>query len=131
MAEPLLAGKAYRTAMLATAGPRSIEADALARVNGELVRSEKRKAADYPAYVRALSRNLDLWNAFAADVAHRDNQLPPELRTMIWRLAGFVRFQTQALLQTSSSAEATTLIDINNNIITGLKTAGERAGSAA
>jgi flagellar protein FlaF len=131
MAEPLLAGKAYRQAMLATAGPRSIEAEALLRVNGELMRATRRRDADYTAYVRALSRNLDVWNAFAADVAHRDNKLPADVRTKIWRLAAFVRFQTQALLRPASQGDSASLIEINNNIIAGLKAQPETASSAA
>lgn len=121
MSQSAFAQGAYTRAMIATAGPRSIEAEAFEKINGELMRASRIRSADYPSYVRALSRNLSLWTILAADVARDDNPLPADTRAMIWRIAAFVRQRTQALMQAGAAAELAALIDINANMIAGLK----------
>lgn len=122
MAYTGLAQNAYQRAMIATAGPRSIEADAFGRINGELLRAARRQNEDYPAFVKALSRNLSLWTILAADVAQDENALPAETRTMIWKIAAFVRQRTHFLLQPGAEIEISALIDLNAAMIAGLQT---------
>ncbi len=121
MPHAALAQGAYRRAMAATAGPRSIEADAFEKMNGELTRAAKHHGGDYPAYVAALSRNLSLWTILATDVARDDNPLPAETRTRIWKLAAFVRERTRQLMRPNAAADIGALIDINTNMIAGLR----------
>jgi flagellar protein FlaF len=123
-----LAQKAYQRAMIATAGPRSIEADAFERINGELLCAARRQIQDYPSIVKALSRNLSLWTILAADVAQDANALPDETRTMIWKIAAFVRQRTHFLLQPGAEIEISALIDLNAAMIAGLQ--AKPAGAA-
>lgn len=116
-----LAQNAYQRAMIATAGPRSIEADAFERINGELLCAARGQIQDYPSFVKALSRNLSLWTILAADVAQDANALPAETRTMIWKIAAFVRQRTHFLLQPGAEIEISALIDLNAAMIAGLQ----------
>lgn len=128
MAHTGLAQKAYQRALIATAGPRSIEAEAFERLNGELLRAARRHDTDYPAFVKALSRNLSMWTILAADVAQDDNALPAETRARILKLAAFVRQRTHFLLQPGARIEISALIDLNAAMISGLQ--GKPAGAS-
>jgi flagellar protein FlaF len=125
MAHVALAYGAYKRAMMATSGPRSLEAEAFERVNGELRRAQKIRSENYPAYVAALSRNVTLWTILAADVADDRNALPVETRAAVWRLSGFVRKHTQMLLQPNAVAAIDPLVAVNADMIAGLSSNGE------
>lgn len=126
MSNAATARGAYRRAMAATAGPRSIEAEAFENVSAALARSARGSAADYPAYVAALSRNLSLWTILAADVARDDNRLDAETRSRIWNLATFVRQHTTRLLQSGVAADVGSFLAINAAIATGLRSGPSR-----
>lgn len=116
-----LARNAYRTSTRSTATPRVIELQLLSEINGALAQSEKNMTADYPAHIDALSRNLQFWTIVAADVARKDNKLPSQLKAQIFYLFEFVKDHTHKIFNRSPDAAARALIDINNNIIDGLK----------
>lgn len=129
MSQSAFAQSAYTRAMIATAGPRAIEAEAFEKINAEMLRASRNQGADHPAYVRALSRNLSLWTILAADVARSDNPLPENTKAMIWKIAAFVRRRTQELMQAGASADIAALVEINANMIAGLRP--ERRGDPA
>lgn len=129
MSQSAFAQSAYTRAMIATAGPRAIEAEAFEKINGEMLRASRGQGDDHPAYVRALSRNLSLWTILAADVARNDNPLRGDTKAMIWKIAAFVRRRTQELMQAGAPADIAALIEINANMIAGLRP--ERRGDPA
>lgn len=126
-ASPARAG--YQKSMLATSSPRAIEIEALARTSAELARAMERREADYPAFVAALSKNLTLWTRFAADAAGEGNALPADLRAGIIRLASFIRTATFRLMRSADAGDASALIEINANVMEGLRKAS--GGGAA
>ena len=119
----------YWRATLATANPRTLECAALAKITAELDAARSRKTTEFPRYVAALSRNLSLWTQFAGDAAHDGNGLPAALRREIIRLATFVRAHTFRLHSRDSIADDSVLIDINRNVLAGLR-AGAPGGAA-
>lgn len=76
----------------------------------------------FAALARALHDNRRLWTALAADVADKDNSLPPPLRAQIFYLAEFTRLHTRKVLAREADAEV--LIDINTAIMKGLRQDG-------
>ncbi|OFW99585.1 MAG: hypothetical protein A3E78_00350 [Alphaproteobacteria bacterium RIFCSPHIGHO2_12_FULL_63_12] len=126
MASIAAASSAYHQAKRAIAGPRTIEASAFERINGDLDRSAGNSERNYPAFIEALSRNASLWTVLAADVIRDENALPTELRAKIFNLAIFVRKRTQHLMTSGSAPDVSILTDINRNIISGLRSLAPR-----
>ena len=116
---------AYQRVLVATADPRSIEAEAFARVNRDLVRAQKYLDSDFPSFVKAVSRNLQLWTLITSDLAGDGNQLPDGLKAQLWKVSSFVRRHSMAILCNSVPAEVGVLTEINANMIYGLKTSVE------
>ncbi|NWG92193.1 MAG: flagellar biosynthesis regulator FlaF [Parvularculaceae bacterium] len=129
MAHAAHAYGAYKRAMIATSGPRALEAEAFERINAELRQAQRSREQNYPAFVAALSRNSRLWTILAADVADDANALPRDTRIAIWRLSAFVRCHTQKLLQPNSAAPIDPLLAINLDMIAGLR--AKKAGTGA
>lgn len=119
-------GGAYRRAMMATAGPRSIEAETMEKINREMIGSAARRNDDFPGYVAALARNASLWTVLAADVVLDSNPLPNETKALIWNLSAFVRRVTQDLMRGEGKGDIASLIEINSNVASGLR--GVRRG---
>lgn len=128
MASIAAASSAYHQAKRAIAGPRTIEASAFERINGDLDRSAGNSERNYPEFIAALSRNASMWTVLAADVIRDENELPVELRAKIFNLATFVRNKTQQLMKTGSTPDVRILTDINRNIISGLRNAASKGG---
>jgi len=114
----------YQKSMLATASARSIEANLLAKSVADIKRGYDNRERDHPGYIAALSRNLSLWTQLATDAAHPDNKLPVEMRTAIIRLDAFVRAHTSRLQRRDNAVNAEVLLEINQNLIVGLRRAG-------
>lgn len=129
MATIAAASNAYHQAKRAIAGPRTIEAGAFERINGDLDRSAKNSERNYPAFIGALSRNASLWTVLASDVIRDENALPKDLKAKIFNLSIFVRKQTQQLMRAGSEPDVRILTEINRNMIAGLQYAGSRGGA--
>ncbi len=117
------ANQGYGASMRAASDPRMKELRLFAQITSAMVETEIARNTDYPAFVAALSRNLQLWTVIAADVSAEGNKLPKELRARIFQLAEFVRTTTAAVFNGDATAAASILIDINRDIMTGLQTA--------
>ncbi len=116
-----LARNAYHESTRTTASPRAVERQLLSRLTTALVVAEKNRETDHPAYVRALSKNLEFWTVVAADIASEGNQLPVELRGQLFYLFEFTRAHTQKIISGATDLDAEALIEINQNIIRGLQ----------
>jgi len=121
MTHPSLARRGYDSSTKATGTPRSVEYKLFAQISGALSRSQKQKTEDYPGYVAALSRNLELWTVLGSDVAAKGNHLPSELKSQIFYLSEFTREHTRQILSGEQDLDADILLSINSNIMLGLR----------
>lgn len=105
--------------------PRAQEYDLLARCTQKLAMAWMRRKEDFPALATALTENLQLWAALAADVAEKGNGLPAPLRAQLFYLYEFTAGHTRSVLENRASVEV--LIDINTAVMRGLR--GDGGGS--
>ena len=101
---------------------RSQEYDLLARCTQQLAMAWTRRKEDFPSLAVALSDNLKLWSALAADVAESGNGLPAPLRAQLFYLYEFTAGHTRAVLDQRGSVEV--LVDINTAVMRGLRDEG-------
>lgn len=104
---------------------RAHEYDLLARCTQKLAMAWMRRKDDFPMLATALTENLQLWSALAADVAEKGNGLPQQLRAQLFYLYEFTAGHTRAVLDNRASVEV--LIDINTAVMRGLR--GDGGGS--
>ncbi|MEO8240667.1 MAG: flagellar biosynthesis regulator FlaF [bacterium] len=104
---------------------RSHEYDLLARCTQQLALAWTRRKEDFPNLASALTENLQLWSALAADVAEAGNGLPSQLRAQLFYLYEFTSGHTRAVLDNRGSVEV--LVDINTAVMRGLR--GEGGGT--
>lgn len=109
---------AYDRVSKTTENPRQVEYRLLAQVTSAL-HAAKAKPDDRPNFYNALVWNKKVWDAFLCDLADDKNQLPKPLRDQLMKLAAWVSKQTFAVMDGNGSID--TLIDINTNIMDGLK----------
>lgn len=120
-----LARDAYHQSARTMASPREVERQLLSRITTALAVAEKNRESDHPAYVRALSKNLEFWTVVATDVVSQENQLPADLRSQLFYLFEFTRSHTRKIISGETALDAEPLIEINQNIIRGLQAPGE------
>ena len=104
---------------------RSHEYDLLARCTQQLAMAWTHRKQDFASLAVALTENLQLWSALAADVAEAGNGLPAPLRAQLFYLYEFTAGHTRAVLDQTGSVEV--LVDINTAVMRGLR--GEGGGS--
>jgi flagellar protein FlaF len=113
------AERGYLQNVSSTRSERRTEYEVIARITHRLRDAAQRAKRDYPGYVAALHDNRKLWQAFAIDVSHKDNQLPDELRARIFYLSEFTEKHTQDILR--NKASVVPLLEINLALLRGLK----------
>ena len=106
---------AYQAAQRASTNPIQMEADIMGRVTRE-IESYRKKGG--PEFVKALYRNVQLWNAFSADLLSDDNKLPDQLKASLISLSIWVEKHTNKVVHKEATVDA--LIDVNRSIIAGL-----------
>lgn len=116
-----LARSAYSTTRSNIRTDRQAELDAFSHVTSDLRRAGALGKSGFSALVAALHANRKLWRILALDVASEDNALPRQLRAQIFYLAEFTEMHTRKVLGGNATADA--LIDINTNVMSGLRTA--------
>ncbi len=104
---------------------RTHEYDLLARCTQALATAWARRKEDFSGLATALTENLQLWSALAADVAEAGNGLPAPLRAQLFYLYEFTAGHTSAVLENRGSVEV--LVDINTAVMRGLR--GEGGGT--
>ena len=115
---------AYQTAQRATMNPIQVEADVLGRVTREI---EAQRDDKGPELVKALYRNVQVWNAFSADCLDPDNKLTDQLKASLVSLSLWVEKHTSQVVAGKATVDA--LIDVNRSIIAGLFEAQKRQQS--
>ncbi|WP_149587173.1 flagellar biosynthesis regulator FlaF [Tabrizicola flagellatus] len=103
---------------------RSVEYDLLAQVTHRLRSAWAARTTDFPALVRAVTDNIQLWATFASDVALPGNTLPAALRARLFYLYEFTAHHSRTVLEDKASVEV--LVDINMAVMRGLR--GEGGG---
>lgn len=107
---------AYASASTTIRTGRDAEYAIFARVTHALRTADPK---NYPQTARAANDNLRLWGALAEDLMSDGNTLPDQLRASLISLAEFVRKHTMAVLASRATVDA--LVDINTNIMKGLR----------
>ncbi len=121
MASGQRGGDAYKKTILDTEHPRDIERRVFSQVTRDL---EDIKKADEKPYLSddahdALVRNQRLWGSLMFDCMEPENPLPDALKASIISLAIFIDDYTGEVLVGRKAVDP--LIDINRNVINGLK----------
>ena len=98
---------------------RSVEYDLLAQMTQRLRSTWADRATDFPALVRAVTDNTQLWSTLASDVALPGNGLPQALRARLFYLYEFTAKHSRAVLDDRASIEV--LADINMAVMRGLR----------
>lgn len=101
---------------------RSVEYDLLAQITQRLRSAWANRATDFPALVRAVTDNTQLWSTLASDVAQPGNSLPAALRARLFYLYEFTAHHSRAVLEDKASVEV--LADINMAVMRGLRGEG-------
>ena len=98
---------------------RSVEYDLLAQVTQRLRSAWANRTTDFPALVRAVTDNTQLWSTLASDVALPGTGLPQALRARLFYLYEFTAKHSRAVLDDKASVEV--LADINMAVMRGLR----------
>lgn len=108
-----------------TASPRSIEQQLLRIIAAEIEAADPETPEGYRALATAITRNNDLWTAFATDLASRDNPIDPELKGNLLKLAAFSLSFAMKVLR--GEEDRMQLVDINRTVAGGLGSVAEAA----
>lgn len=114
-----IAQPAFRAAV--TKSPREVEYEVFARVTRGL--NAAAKSGDAKETASAVLDNNELWTALYADLADPENALPDKVKAGLISLAIFSIRHGNKVISQSISPEA--LIDINKNVMKGLRATGE------
>lgn len=111
---------AYKQTIRETEQPDEIERRIFGQITRELEKLPPGPTLGLSEQDReALARNQQLWGVMMFDVMEKENPLPEKLKAGIISLALFVDQHTPEVLAGRKTAEA--LIDINRNILKGMK----------
>lgn len=115
----------YMEATRSVGMPREVEYHLFSQITGRLNRANK-EGADFALLAEALHENVALWRTIGLSVAEPENELPPQLRAQLFYLFEFTREHTPKVLR--GEADAAALIDINTNIMRGLRQSAPEQG---
>lgn len=114
------AQRGYQQTVRQTASEKDVELQVFASV------TSKMRAANLdnpkhltPKMAEALILNTRLWTILFSDLVSPENQLPLELKTQLIQLSEFTQAHTQKVFRGEADIDA--LIEINSNIMDGLK----------
>jgi flagellar protein FlaF len=112
--------KTYQKAQAAADNPRSTEYRLFGQVTGALM-SADRAGLKGAELADAIDWNRRMWSTLAIDCMDESNQMSRELRAQIISLSLWVTRYSSQVMQEGAPLEP--LIDINRNIMQGLKSA--------
>ena len=119
--------QAYETVNKTTMSGREIEAAVLTKAARKLLDCQENwDAADSKEKLNeALKFNQLVWSIFQGELAKEDNPLDRYLRVNLLQLSAFVDRRIFETMADASPEKLTIIININNNIATGLRTIPE------
>ena len=105
-----------------TASDKHIELQLFASITGKL-RTLKGMGDQSltPDMAQAVLENAKLWNLLFCDLVSKENALPIEIKNNLISLAEFTQNHTHKVLRAEATADI--LVEINDSIIQGLKSA--------
>jgi len=105
-----------------TASDKHIELQLFTSITARLrAQAQKNSTQLNSVMAQALIDNAKLWNILFCDLVSQDNQLPLDLKKNLISLAEFTQEHTQRVFR--GEAGMGILIEVNDSIIVGLKTA--------
>lgn len=113
-----LAQKAYGQVQQRTASDKDIEITIIQQITRELEAAADAEDPPISQMVDAVSRNLQLWTIFAADLANPNNTVADQGKAGLISISGFVHRESMKLL--SGKGEIEDLIDVNRNLLTSM-----------
>lgn len=108
----------YNSAQTKTVDARDVEYRLLAQVTTALMNARD-NPADVKARVEAALWNRNVWSALRVDLSSEENQLPKQLRASLISVSLWIEKETMAVMDGTGDINA--IIDINRNIMAGLK----------
>lgn len=109
---------AYTAAQTQTVDARDVEYRLLAKVTTALMQSRD-NPKDTKQRLEAAMWNRNVWSALRVDLSSEGNQLPESLRASLISVSLWIEKETSAIMSGADDLDA--LIDINRNIMAGLK----------
>jgi flagellar protein FlaF len=114
------AARGYSQINRQTGSDRQIELQLFSRITAKLRVQDRIYSGFLTAdLAQALVENARLWNLIFIDLSNAENRLPVALKASLIELSEFTQYHTQEVLR--GEADFGVLIDINTNIINGLK----------
>ena len=120
----LFARTAYGRPETPIRSARQIEYDLFAKITQRLAQADQQRETHFPAFMKALHDNVQLWRVLATDVASSGNGLPQQLRARLFYLYQFTDQHSRKVMKHEASVEV--LVDINKAIMRGLRGEGEQ-----
>jgi flagellar protein FlaF len=114
--------RGYGKAKQETASDKHIELQLFTSITARLrAQANKNSTQLNSVMAQALIDNAKLWNILFCDLVSQDNQLPLDLKKNLISLAEFTQEHTQRVFR--GEAGMGILIEVNDSVIIGLKTA--------
>jgi flagellar protein FlaF len=108
----------YKSVQTNKDDPRDLEYRLLAQVTGALIQVRDNNLGAKER-VAAAKWNRDIWSALRQDLMNENNQLPKELRASLVSISLWI--EKEALRVMEGSGDINAMIDVNRNIMAGLK----------
>ena len=108
----------YKTASTQTGDSRDVEYRLLAQVTSALIQARD-DINNVKKRCEAAAWNRDVWAALRTDLTDESNRLPRELRASLISVSLWIEKETFAVMDNTGDIDA--LIDVNRNIMAGLK----------
>ena len=117
--------KTYENVNKATMSGREVEAAVLTKAARKLKTCQENwNAPDREEKLEeALKFNQRIWSIFQSELSRADHELPQKLRLDVLRLAAFIDRRIFETLAYPSPEKLKIVIDINNNLAAGLRSA--------
>lgn len=114
-----LVSKMYTQVSQRTASDNLNELAVFQQITGELQAVAAVEKPSPAAWGDAISRNMQLWTILVTDLMQPENLLPEDTKQGLLKLGIFVLSHSKSVLESDDDLDV--LIDINRNIIDGLK----------
>jgi len=128
MTSTRFATNGYRTVKQDLNSDKGLESQAFELVNGKFFSLDPNAVNYQPRRFEALMANQALWKILFLDLARTENPLPLALKSNLMGLFEFIQSHTQAVMQGDANHQV--LVDINSNIVKGLRGRALATGSA-
>ena len=110
-----LAHQAYGQVQKRRSSDKDIEVAIIQQITRELENAADAEDPPITQLVDAVSRNLQMWTIFAADLANPKNTVADEGKASLISISGFVHRESMKLM--GSTGEIVDLLEVNRNLL--------------